>query len=267
VHPNQKQPFSERPVREPGTALYKYVKRLLLAGIEQGNWSPGTALPNESTLARMFDVSIGTLRRAVDELQAEQVLSREQGRGTFVQTHGQRRFFFQFLKIEPRGSWPREASPQLKSFPTVTCIHFSRDLADEMTAAALKIHPGETIFRIENILHINDAKVVHDSIALPAKRFRGLTEKRFVERVGTVYQFYQQEYSVTILKARERTRAVSANKTSARNLGVAVGSALLEIHRLALSFDEKVVEYRISTVNSAAHDYVTGVGEAANPSL
>ncbi len=261
MHPNLKPAMTNLPVREPGVALYKYVKQLLLTQIEQGNWPPGTALPNEAALAKLFDVSIGTLRRAVDELQAEQVLSREQGRGTFVQTHGQKRYRFQFLKVEPRGSWPLQPPPQIIDFPQVECVSFSRCESDEATAAALRINPKDAIFRIENVLTMDDHKVVHDSIALPAKRFRGLTEKKFIERKGTVYQFYQQEYSVTVLKARERTRANQASKSVAKSLGVASGAAVLEIHRIALSFDEKPVEYRISTVNTTYHDYVTGVVE------
>jgi GntR family transcriptional regulator len=262
VSPNLNHPVTEQPIREPGTALYKFVKRMILAGIERGQWPPGSALPNEATLAKLFDVSIGTLRRAVDELQIEQVLSREQGRGTFVQTHGPRRYLFQFLKVEPRGNWPFETPPLIKTYPDVKCIGFGRVEADDTTAAALKLQPGESVFQIENVLIMENTKVVHDLITLPAKRFRGLTEKRFVERTGTVYQFYQQEYGVSVLKARERTRAVSASRLCAKALALNLGAPILEIHRIAFSFDEKPVEYRISSVNSSAHDYVTGVTES-----
>jgi GntR family transcriptional regulator len=264
VHPNSNHTVTEQPVREAGTALYKHVKRLILLGIERGEWSPGTALPNEAALAKLFEVSIGTLRRSVDELQAEQVLSREQGRGTFVQTHGQRRYLFQFLKIEPRGAWPKAPAPLISAFPVVKCVHFARTEADAASAAALQLQPGDSVFKIENVLTMEGAKVVHDSITLSAKKFRGLTEKRFIERTGTVYQFYQQEYGVTILRARERTRAVSASRATAKVLGINAGQSLLEIHRIALSFDEQPVEYRISSVNSAYHDYVTGPIDA-NP--
>ncbi|MEI2621053.1 MAG: hypothetical protein V9G09_09940 [Candidatus Nanopelagicales bacterium] len=47
-------------------------------------------------------MSIGTLRRAVDELVHEHALVRRQGKGTFVAQHGNDRFLFQFFHIEPR---------------------------------------------------------------------------------------------------------------------------------------------------------------------
>jgi GntR family transcriptional regulator len=266
MHPNSNYTVAEQPMREAGTALYKHVKRLILLGIEKGYWPPGTALPNEAALAKLFNVSIGTLRRSVDELQAELVLSREQGRGTFVQTHGQRRYLFQFLKIEPRGAWPNASAPLINTFPEVKCINFARAEADPACAAALQLQPGDSVFKIENLLVMEGNTVVHDSIALSAKKFRGLTEKRFVERNGTVYQFYQHEYGVTILRARERTRAIGASRNTAKALGVGIGTPLLEIHRIALSFDEQPIEYRISSVNSTQHDYVTGPIEATpNP--
>lgn len=49
-------------------------------------------------LAQRFQVSVGTVRRAVDELVAEHVLLRQQGRGTFVGKLDRERFMFQFLK-------------------------------------------------------------------------------------------------------------------------------------------------------------------------
>ena len=64
--------------------LYRQVKRQLINDIQSGSAAPGAALPNEKDLAQRFQVSVGTVRRAVDELVAEHVLLRQQGRGTFV---------------------------------------------------------------------------------------------------------------------------------------------------------------------------------------
>jgi len=54
--------------------LYKEVRNLLTQGLAQGEWQPGEALPSESKLAQRFHVSIGTIRHAIDELVAEQIL-------------------------------------------------------------------------------------------------------------------------------------------------------------------------------------------------
>src|SRR5215216_1631155 len=67
--------------------LYKEVKIRLTRGLAAGEWKPGEAIPSESKLAERFNVSIGTIRKAIDELVADRILLRQQGRGTFVATH------------------------------------------------------------------------------------------------------------------------------------------------------------------------------------
>ena len=49
----------------------------------------------------------------------------------------------------------------------------------------------------------------------------------------------------------------SADRSAARILGVAPGVPVLQVRRTALTFGDKPVEYRISTVNTAQHDYVS----------
>ena len=80
--------------------LYRDVKQKLVADIVSGAVPPGGGLPSETELAKRFGVSIGTIRRAVDEMVAEHVLVRQQGRGTFVGKLDKERFMFQFFKIE-----------------------------------------------------------------------------------------------------------------------------------------------------------------------
>jgi GntR family transcriptional regulator len=99
--------------------------------------------------------------------------------------------------------------------------------------------------------------VVFDRISISAALFKGLTEKRFIDRPSTVYNLYQADYGITVLRAHERVRAAAASAEAASVLGLKTGQPVLEVHRVALTFGEKPVEYRVSTVNTAAHDYVS----------
>ena len=98
--------------------------------------------------------------------------------------------------------------------------------------------------------------VVHDSLQLPQSLMRGLTEKRFRDRPGTIYRLYQEAFGITVLRAQERVRAVAASAETARVLGVATGTPMLQVRRTALSFGDKPVEYRVSTVLTGVHEYV-----------
>jgi len=232
-----------------GMPLYRAVKRALLRAIESGEAAPGEALPSEAELAGAFGVSVGTLRHAVDELVAEHLLARRQGRGTFVATHNDQRFLFQFFHVE-RGDGLRES-------PTVELLSFERTrLADDEAAAALDLRPGEPVFAVENRLALQGRPVVLDRLVMPALLFKGLTEKRFRERPGTIYRLYQSEHGITVVRARERARAALADRSVARKLGVAPGAPLLQVRRTALTFGDRPVEYRVSTIDTSAHDYV-----------
>jgi GntR family transcriptional regulator len=237
--------------------LYRQVKRELQRQIEDGRYSPGDTLPSETVIADTLGVSIGTLRRAVDELVHENVLVRRHGRGTFVALHSTDSFLFQFFHVEPRGDPSTEGTPHERELPEVDFIGFVRGRADEAEAAVLRIKPGDPVFRATNRLSLHGRPVVHDLLVVAAAMFRGLTEKRYRDRPSTVYRLYQSDFGISILRARERVRAVAAGAETARILGVAPGVPILEVHRVALTFGDKPIEYRVSSIYTAAHDYVS----------
>lgn len=239
-----------------GMPLYRAVKRALLGAIESGRVAPGEALPPEPELAATLGVAIGTLRRAVGELVAEHILVRRQGRGTFVATHNADRFLFQFFHVE-RADGLREA-------PAVELLSFARGRADAEAAAALGVREGEPVVVIENRLALQGRPVVFDTLALPAPLFKGLTERRFAERQGTIYQLWQSAFGITVVRALERASAVAADRHVARVLGVAPGAPVMRVRRTALTFGDRPVEYRVSVIHTAQHDYVHTLSRAGS---
>jgi GntR family transcriptional regulator len=68
--------------------LHEQVRGLILSRIERGDWPTGAPIPPEVHLSREFGVSIGTVRKALDQLARDRILVRERGRGTFVKDGG-----------------------------------------------------------------------------------------------------------------------------------------------------------------------------------
>lgn len=236
-----------------GVPLYRQVKRALIKLVESGRYAPADCLPSESIIANTLKVSIGTLRKAVDELVMENVLVRRQGKGTFVAMHNNDRFLFQFFHVEKRALDPS----QEHEYPAVECVLFEKSRATDDEAVALGVRLGDPVFRVGNRLKLSGRPVVYDRLAVSALTFKGLTEKRFVERLSTVYHLYQRDFGITVLRAQERARAASASRDVSRILGVTPGLPVLEVHRIALTFGDKPVEYRVSTINTQNHDYVS----------
>lgn len=232
-----------------GMPLFRAVKSALLQAIELGQVSPGDALPSEKDLASRFGVSVGTLRRAVDDLVAEHILVRRQGRGTFVATHTRDRFLFQFFHVE--------RADGLRESPEVELIGFERTRLDDEAAAALALRSGDAAFQVENRLRLQGRAVVYDRLLVPAALFRGLTERRWRDRPSTIYHLYQAEFGITVVHAHERLRAVGADRAAVRVLGVAAGAPVLQVRRTAIALGGRAVEYRVSTVLTAQHEYVS----------
>jgi len=248
---NRMEPTSRPSASEAGAAgapLYRTVKSLLLRAIESRGYPAGGALPSEAELARGFGVSIGTLRHAVDELVAEQILVRRQGSGTYVAVHNAERFLFQYFHVE--------RCDGLRESPKVDLVAFERVRLDEEPAQALGLKPGEPGLQIDNRLLLQSRAVIHDRLSLPAALFKGLTEKRFRDRKSTIYHLYQTEFGITVTKVHERARAVAADRTAARIIGLAVGKPVIQLRRTALTFGDKPVEHRVSIIDTSRHDYV-----------
>ena len=86
----------------PFSPLYQQIKGLILQSLQQGEWKPGESIPSEMELAARFRVSQGTVRKAIDELAAENLVVRRQGKGTFVATHAEQHVSIPvFLKLFP----------------------------------------------------------------------------------------------------------------------------------------------------------------------
>src|SRR5688572_11429575 len=136
--------------------LYKEVKRRLTRGLATGEWKPGEAIPSESRLAERFDVSIGTIRKAIDELVAERILLRQQGRGTFVATHTEDRTLFYFFHIVGK-----DGSREL---PVTELLSFCKGRATAVEEERLGLARGAATFRIQNLLKLGGKPVIFDEI-------------------------------------------------------------------------------------------------------
>jgi len=230
-----------------GIPLYKGVKRELIESVRRGDWNPGDVIPSETRLSERFKVSMGTVRKAVDELSAEGFLIRQQGRGTFVAAHSQDRYLFAFFHVVRQDGH--------KEYPKVKLVEFGKVKADRFAAATLGVDTGSRLFRFVNQLELGGAPVVIDEVLLPERLFSRLTEKTLRERPATLYQLYQENFSVTVIHTQERLRAVSADAFKARLLGVKAGDPLLQVIRIAFSFKDQPVELRYSYVDTRCHEY------------
>lgn len=234
--------------------LYRSVKLQITEALRDGRWKHGQKIPSEPQLARRFKVSVGTLRKAVGELVAENILVREQGSGTYVRTHGRDYMLSVFFRIVGHDG--------AHELPEGTLLSMKRARADRATAQVLRLKARAPVFDIETVLALDGEPVILDRMRVPVHLFPDLTPSAFARREGTVYGFFQDRYGITIVRADEFITAVAADARTAGLLKVPVGAPLLRIVRTSYTYKDVPVDSRTRWVSCARHGYLSRLGKA-----
>ncbi len=227
-----------------GTPLYKHVKFALLESIQGGEWRPGDAIPSEKRLAERLKVSIGTLRKAVDELTEERILVRQQGRGTFVALSGSRDFSNAFRRLMPAKPI---AIPSGAHAVSVKALHKTRARQDE--AADLNLAPDAEVYRIRLQHLLQDQPMAFEQVIVPAHRFPDLDEDLVHRYGGNLYQLYQDTYATTVLKVQDMVGSESVDEGIAPLLGCDHNQPIVYVKRVAWSYQDDPVECRHSWID------------------
>jgi GntR family transcriptional regulator len=227
--------------------LYQQIKDLLVQSLERGEWKPGEVIPSEIDLAVRFQVSQGTVRKAVDELAAEHLVIRRQGKGTFVATHHEARAQYRFLRVVPDEGDPVPAVSRV--------LECRRARATSELARLLDLRAADPLVYVRRLLTFDGTPVVLDDIWLPGATFKGLTAERLVEYKGPLYGLFETEFGTRMIRAEERIRAVAAEAEVAKLLAVSTGDPLLQVERVSYTYGERPVEVRRGMSVTTRHHY------------
>jgi DNA-binding transcriptional regulator YhcF (GntR family) len=119
----------DEPTTPSFSPLYQQIKTLILQSLQAGEWKPGEPIPSEMDLAVRYRVSQGTVRKAIDELSAENLVVRRQGKGTFVATHAEQHVQYRFLKLVPDAGDPSTEGPAVRTIVDCKRLRASADVA------------------------------------------------------------------------------------------------------------------------------------------
>ncbi|MEO8487147.1 MAG: GntR family transcriptional regulator [Betaproteobacteria bacterium] len=233
--------------------LWRQIRALIVRDLEASAWKPGEAIPSELELAARFRVSQGTMRRAIDALADENLLVRRQGKGTFVATHTEEKVSVpRFLRIR--------RDDGIDEYPGSRLIDVRRGKAGAEAARLLELRPGDAVLLLRRKLEFGGVPVVLDEITLPAALFRGLTKSRFDAYRGSMYGFFETEFGVRMLKAREKIKAIPADAESAALLSIEAGTPLLAVERVTTTYGNRAVEWRRGLCATGHHHYLNELG-------
>lgn len=200
--------------------LYASIMDDLLRDISAGRFRVGDLIPTENELCERFHVSRITVRRAVSELCDAGILSRRQGKGTFVtrSPKGQGKVpssVFSFHRL----------CDGVGKTPKIEVLSSGEEPSDKNTRAALELKNGEKTVKIVRLCYADGVPVAYAEHRFsPAFSFllgQDLT--------GSLYEFAVRNGAEAASSYRT-IGLVRADETVAKALGIAKDDPLLLVH-------------------------------------
>jgi GntR family transcriptional regulator len=225
--------------------LYLQVRDMLVERITSGTWKPGSGISNEVELSRELGVSVGTIRKALDVMEQEHLITRRQGRGTFVNDQTSDDLATRFNRLcSAEGH-----CLNLENFKSEMKVA----RANEVESERLGLRLGEQVIRIRRVQSENARRIMLEHVTLPEQRFPGLAGKsRAPQRVDVL----AQQYGILLGSARERVKVARASASVAEALAIQVDTPLLELDRIVYAIDRRPVEWRSAMCHLAdGHHY------------
>ncbi|CAM5327009.1 HTH-type transcriptional repressor yvoA OS=Afipia felis OX=1035 GN=yvoA PE=4 SV=1 [Afipia felis] len=222
--------------------LYLQARDALMRQIAEGTLQPGDFLPSEQQLAATLGISVGTVRKATEELVAQGILDRQHGRGTQIVPHTSDRSRFRFFRfIHPDGR-PARLTARLLTRKTQSP---NRDEQHR-----LSLGRDDQVIVITRIRSENGMPLVFERICIPASRFERLSIEADRDMLEEIYVLYQKQCGEMVRTATDEIGYELAPGPVGKELKIAAGSPVLLVKRVAMSLANEPLEFRQSWTQS-----------------
>jgi GntR family transcriptional regulator len=220
--------FSIRP-------LYLQVRDAIAQRIADGEWKPHTVIPNESELAREFGVSPGTMRKALDLAEAERLLTRRQGRGTFVNDQSSDEHAARYDNIRARDGQRIDCQISVLSGFEATI--------GERDGARLRLQPRERVYCIRRVWSVDGKPYILEDTVIPVKLFPHFSiHEDASRRIATL----AQQFGVLLGGSEERITLKNASTDAATALRIADGTPVMRIDRTIYTLQGAPAEWSLA---------------------
>jgi GntR family transcriptional regulator len=217
-------------MREP---LYSVIASRAETRIRSGEWAPGTRLPPERDLCQQLDVSRATLRQALAELEERGLITRHQGRGTFVTRPRVQTPLSGFFSI--REALAARGTQVQTRVVTHEVVEASRQIATDLACL-----PGDRMLHVERLRLADGEPIVLESAHLPLDRFPGLDRADFARR--SLYDILREDFGRSVAEAQETIEPVILTPRESGLLEVPRHMPAILTRRITTDRDGIVVE-------------------------
>lgn len=226
---------------------YLTIRDDLARKIAESQWSFTEPLPSELRLAEQYGVSLGTMRRAIDELVREGKIERRQGSGTYIRRSDFSGSLSHYLRF--RSSHSTIAFQECK----VLSVRIEKAPPHIVDVFGLSQN-DEAIFLDRKRFHDKEL-LVSEEIWLPKDKFAPLL-KLPLDQIGSLlYRTYEECCGQVVASAKESLKVTTANPIIAPALEVDEGSPIIIIERVSFDYAGDVLEWRRSHAKSENFEY------------
>jgi GntR family transcriptional regulator len=228
-------------------ALPKYIQvsEMLIRDIAAGLLPHGARLPPERDMARGLDISVGTLRKALSDLEEKGMLDRVQGSGNYVKVNTDMRSLYAFFRLEKLdgGGLPRAEVLGVERLPKPD--------------RAPPFGPATEGHRIRRLRWLDETLIALEEIWLDG-------DCRDVVTIGdlsdSLYHFYRAELGIDIAAVEDRISVSAVPKWSPQGFHLRPGQMTGYIERVSSSANKAAVEFSRTWFDTERARYVSRMG-------
>ena len=213
--------------KDAGLPKYLRVMHLLQRMVEEGHWKPGDQIPAEGELARLMDVSLGTMQKTLGLMADSGALVREHGRGTFVtggRTPQEDIWYYRFA-----------AEGESELLPIYARV-LSLSVISERGPWSTFLAGAEKLVRIRRLMSVNHEFDLFSEVYLDAAKFGRIAELPLKALHGAaIYRLLDTDFGMPTRRVAQQLRYRGLPDEAAEELGRAKGEAGIELS--ILSFD------------------------------
>ncbi len=212
-----------------GIPLYIQLKEKILKDIKD-NYKAGDIILTEAKFEAKYEVSRITVRKAIEQLEKDNIVEKKQGKGTFVK---EQKILYDANSI---GSLTQRLTKQNHTLKTksieyevIEGEHYVKDLLKCDTLLCIKrfrVLDGVPFALMLNYLDINKVPNL---------------EQNF--KIESLYTFLKEEYSIEFYNAEETVEAKDASQEESDKLEIKKDASLLSLHRLSFDKSNNPVEF------------------------
>ncbi|WP_427814725.1 GntR family transcriptional regulator, LSA1692 subfamily (plasmid) [Enterococcus sp. 22-H-5-01] len=228
-------------------AKFDYVSAEIEKRIHDGIYVSSQKLPSEYDLAKEFDCSRLTIRKAIDDLIGKNILVKQRGKGSYVMSQP---------KIQSGRSGLQGFTEAAKAYGKTSkteVISFEK-IAEptEEILTALQLESNQPVYELVRRRLLDEDPMTVEKIYLSEYYIRGLVKEDFN---GSLFKLLEKK--TTIAYSHQEVEAILVTPELSKLLDVSMGNPLLQVHSLTYSLDATPISYDISHYRSDRYVFKT----------